>query len=72
MSVWWKNIEFYKEKSDCKAIAIAAWGLRPSLVGISRGQNPKIVLLFNVFKAIKRLTTALKIYIHGLRSYTIS
>ena len=42
MLVLWKKIAFYKGKSDCKAIVIAAWGLRWSLGGISGRKAPKI------------------------------
>ena len=59
MFVWWKKIEFYKGKCDCQAITIAAWGLGHNPCRVSRGKTPKIALLFNVFNAIKWLTTAL-------------
>ena len=72
MSILWKKIEFYKGQTDCEAIVIAAWGLDQSPGGLSEGKVQKPFWLFNVFKAIKRLTMALKNYIHGLRCYTSS
>ena len=57
MSVFWKKIEFYQGKSDCKGILFAA---------SSQGQSPgelswgKYFWFFNDFKVIKRLTMALK------------
>ena len=53
-----KKIEFHKGKSDCKAIVIAAWGLRKSPGGVL-GARPQIFWLFNVFQAIKQLKMAL-------------
>ena len=54
MPVLWKKIEFYKEKSgDCNR----NWGLRQSPGVVSGGLRPNI---FNVFKAIKPPTIALK------------
>ena len=41
MSVWWKKIEFYKRKSDSKAIVIADCGLGQSPGGASGGQLPQ-------------------------------
>ena len=38
MSVSWKRIEFYKRKSDSKAIVIADCGLGQSPGGASGGQ----------------------------------
>ena len=32
---FWKMIEFYKGKRDCKAIVLAAWGLGHSPGGLS-------------------------------------
>ena len=58
MSILWKKNEFYKGKSHCEAVVIAAWCL---------GQIPG-----GVFKAIKRHIMSLKNYIHGLRSHTSS
>ena len=66
MSVLWKKIEFYGEKSGDRN---RNWDLSQSPGLVSGGQSPNIV---NVFKAIKPLTMALKNHIYGLRSYTSS
>ena len=42
MFVWEKNIEFYKGKSNCKAIVIADWGLGQSPGGVPGGKTPKL------------------------------
>ena len=72
MSSLWKKIEFYKGKSNYKAIVIAAWicGAEPLWGFRSKAQT--ICWLFNDFKAIKQLTMALRNYILRLRSYTSS
>ena len=72
MSVLFKEIKFYKGKSYCKEIVIAAWNLGKIPGGVSGGKAPKIFWLFNVFKAINQPTMAIKDYIHGLISYTSS
>ena len=41
-------------------IVFAVWGLGQRLGGLSRGRGLKFFWLFNVTKAIKRLTMALK------------
>ena len=41
MSVLRKKIEFYKRKSDCEAIVIAAWDLGQSPGGVSGGKAPQ-------------------------------
>ena len=66
MSVLWKKIEFYGEKSGDRN---RNWGLSQSPGLVSGGQSPNIV---NVFKAIKPLTMVLKNHIYGLTSYTSS
>ena len=60
MSVLWKKIEFYKGKSDCKAIKIPAWDLGQNFCGVSGGKACKTFWLFNIHKTIKQLTTAFK------------
>ena len=42
MSVLWKEIEFYKGKSTCKAVVIAAWGLSKITGGVSGGKAAKV------------------------------
>ena len=54
MSVLWKKIEFYKEKSGDRN---RNWGLSQSPGVVSGGHRPNIL---NVFKVIKPLTLALK------------
>ena len=56
-TVLWKKIEFYKGKSGCKGIVIAAWDLGQSPCGIS---GCKIFWLFNIFKGIKQHRMKLK------------
>ena len=41
MFVWLRKIEFYKGKSDCKAIVIAVWGLGESPDVVSEGKHLK-------------------------------
>ena len=40
MSVLWKKIDFYKGKSDCETIVIAAWGMGQIPGGVSGGKAP--------------------------------
>ena len=54
MSVLWKKIEFYKEKSGDRN---RNWGLSQSPGVVSGGHRPNILY---VFKVIKPLTLALK------------
>ena len=45
MSVWWKKVEFHQGKSNCKAIATAAWCLGQIPGGVSGGK----ALIFFIF-----------------------
>ena len=72
MDILLKEIEFYKEKSDSKAIIVAAWSLVQIPGGISGGKVPEIFWLYNVFKAVKQSTMALKDHVHGIRSHASS
>ena len=40
MSAFWKKIEFYKGKSVCKVIVLAAWGLGQIPDGFSGDKGP--------------------------------
>ena len=60
MSVSWKKVEFYKGKSNCKAIVILQCGSRAEPLWGFRGKAPKIIWLFHVFKALKQHTVGLK------------
>ena len=57
MSVFWKRIEFYKGKSDCKVIVFGAWGLGQRSAGLSWGIDLNIfriiVPCYNSCKKIK-------------------
>ena len=65
MSVFWKKSEFYKEKSGDRN---RNWGLdqNPGVVSGRHGPN-----IFNVFKAIKPLTMALKKTIFMVEEVTL-
>ena len=57
MSVLWKEIEFYKGRSYCKAIVTAVWDLGRAFAGF---QGATFFWLFNIFKVFKQLTMTSK------------
>ena len=59
MSVFWKKIEFCKEKSVCKVIVFAAWSFGQSPGGFSGGKGPYFVAFsisrrFTAYNGIKK------------------